>query len=88
MKCHKSFNDEWIVPQCLIAGNDWYSVITIESKARAENIWHEMFSPDDKKIAISNFLLLDAVKKQDYWHVKNRKNLKKIIATIGWNFGI
>ena len=74
MKCHENSNHEYIVPQYLITGNDWYFVITVESKSRVENILHEMFSPDDKKIAISHFLLLDAVKKQDYWRVKNRKN--------------
>ena len=47
-----------------------------------EKILHEMFSPDDKKIAISHFLLLDDLKKQDYWRVKNRKNLKKILQLL------
>ena len=49
-------------------------MITVKSKSRVEKILHEMFSPDDKKIAISHFLLLDAVKKQDDWRVKNWKN--------------
>ena len=52
-------------------------MITVESKSRVENILHEIFSPDDKKIAISHFPLLDVVQEQDYWHIKNQEKSRK-----------